>query len=77
VGSGGGATIAEARAALRDDLQAQARAHPLVQAMLAAFPDAELHTPPPVQAGAADADAAAPPVADDDWDPFDPFSEEN
>jgi DNA polymerase-3 subunit gamma/tau len=78
VGSGGGATIAEARAALRDDLQAQARAHPLVQAMLAAFPDAELHTPALLQAGAADADAAAaPPVEDDDWDPFDPFSEEN
>jgi hypothetical protein len=45
--------------------------------MLAAFPDAELHTPPSVQAGAPDADAAAPPVEDDDWDPFDPISEEN
>ncbi len=77
VGSGGGATIAEERAALRDDLQAQARTHPLVQAMLEAFPDAELHTPVLLPAGPGDAGAAPAPADDDDWDPFDPFSEEN
>jgi DNA polymerase-3 subunit gamma/tau len=77
VGSGGGATIAEERAALRDDLQAQARTHPLVQAMLEAFPDAELHTPVLPPGGPGDAGAAPAPADDDDWDPFDPFAEEN
>jgi DNA polymerase-3 subunit gamma/tau len=77
VGSGGGATLAAERAALRDDLQAQARMHPLVQAMLMAFPDAELHTPVQLPGGPGDAGAAPAPADDDDWDPFDPFSEED
>jgi DNA polymerase-3 subunit gamma/tau len=77
VGSVGGASIAEERAALRDDLQAQARTHPLVQAMLIAFPDAELHTPVLPPGGPGDAGAASAPTDDDDWDPFDPFSEED
>jgi DNA polymerase III subunit gamma/tau len=42
VGSGGAATVAERRGAERDDLAARAMAHPLVQAVLAAFPGAEI-----------------------------------
>ena len=38
VGSGGAATIAEARAAERGDLIGRSAAHPMVQAVLAAFP---------------------------------------
>ena len=78
VGSGGGPTIAELRAEAAGDLRSEAAAHPLVQAVLAAFPGARIKdvrapelaeeiTPPPV-----DDDAL-----DDDWDPFDPFSEED
>jgi hypothetical protein len=51
--------------------------HPLVQAMLMAFPDAELHTPVLPPGGPGDAGAAPAPADDDDWDPFDPFSEED
>ena len=50
VGSGGAATIAEVRAAERDDLQAQAAAHPMVQAVLAAFPGAEIREVRPADA---------------------------
>ncbi|MFT5639555.1 MAG: DNA polymerase-3 subunit gamma/tau, partial [Paracoccaceae bacterium] len=42
VSEGGGQTIREVRDAARDDLQAQALAHPMVQAVLAAFPGAEI-----------------------------------
>ncbi len=41
VGAGGGATIAEVREAARGDLHARSAAHPMVQAVLAAFPGAE------------------------------------
>jgi hypothetical protein len=44
--------------------------------MLAAFPDAVLHTPAPVTFGPGDAAPAAP-VEDDACDPFDPFAEES
>jgi DNA polymerase-3 subunit gamma/tau len=75
VGSGGGATIAEERAARKGDLQAKAREHPLVQAMLAAFPGATIKDVRPPEAPTAE--AAGPAVAgDEDWDPFDPFAEE-
>ena len=50
VGSGGAATIAEVRAAERDDLQARAAAHPMVQAVLAAFPGAEIREVRPADA---------------------------
>ncbi|HET9068490.1 MAG TPA: DNA polymerase III subunit gamma/tau [Amaricoccus sp.] len=74
VGSGGAATIAEVRAKKKGDLEARAREHPMVQAVLAAFPGAEIREVRP-----ADVLAAAPfaPAAedvaddeDDDWDPF-------
>ena len=79
VGSGGGATIAEVREAERGDLHARSAAHPMVQAVLAAFPGAEIRAVRP--ADAPDASAAGPaPDGDemaDDWDPFDPFEEES
>jgi DNA polymerase-3 subunit gamma/tau len=72
VGSGGAATIAETRAAQHGDRQARAREHPLVQAVLTAFPGAEIRDVRPPGAGA-EAPAAG---GQDDWDPFDPFEEE-
>ena len=72
-GSGGAETIAEVRAERKGDLRARSLAHPMVQAVLAAFPGAEIRDVRP-----ADALDAAPPAAvadidnDDDWDPFDP-----
>ena len=80
VGSGGGATIAEVREAERGDLHARSAAHPMVQAVLAAFPGAEIRGG---QAGRRAGRAAPPaPAPDgdemsDDWDPFDPFEEES
>lgn len=81
VSAGGAPTVAERRAAERDDLTAQARAHPLVQAVLAAFPGAEIRDiRPAVQPGAGD--AADPGPGEDDlalaaWDHDDPFAEES
>jgi DNA polymerase-3 subunit gamma/tau len=75
VGSGGAATIAEVRAAERGDLRARSLAHPMVQAVLAAFPGAEIKDVRPADA----LDAPGPAAEDDDesWDPFDPFEEES
>jgi DNA polymerase-3 subunit gamma/tau len=74
VGSGGAATIAEVRAKERGDLEARAREHPMVQAVLAAFPGAEIREVRPADAlAAAPLAPAAEDVADDeddDWDPF-------
>ena len=81
VGSGGAATIAELREAERAGLHARAAAHPMVQAVLAAFPGAEIR-----EVRTADGPEAGPAVLapapeagedeDDEWDPFDPASEE-
>ena len=56
----------------------------MVQAVLAAFPGAEIRTVRPADEGAgaaAEAGAPAPPPDEDemtdDWDPFDPFEEES
>ncbi|HRW13598.1 DNA polymerase III subunit gamma/tau [Amaricoccus sp.] len=79
VGSGGGATLAEREAERKGDLEGRARAHPLVQAMLAAFPGArirDVRQPEPPALPAAEAEATGA-EDDDDWDPFDPASEEN
>ena len=74
VGSGGPATIAEVRAKEKGDLHARSLEHPMVQAVLAAFPGAEIRevrpadalatTPAPVEPEAGEA------PDDDDWDPF-------
>ncbi|MGY6632286.1 MAG: DNA polymerase III subunit gamma/tau [Alkalilacustris sp.] len=79
--SGGAPTLAEARAATIDRARAEALDNPLVQAVLAAFPGAEiteirpLAPPAPDEAlPAAPDDAPALGGGDDipdDWDPFD------
>ena len=74
VGSGGGATLAEQRDATRMSLRAEAARHPLVQALLAAFPGAEIRDVRPPEAPLEDPAGALEPEAlaenDDEWDPF-------
>ncbi|NOX72088.1 MAG: DNA polymerase III subunit gamma/tau [Alphaproteobacteria bacterium] len=71
VGEGGAQTIAELRNAARDDLQAQALAHPMVQAVLAAFPGAEIREVKTAMDEAIDNVVPIDPDdVDDDWDPF-------
>jgi DNA polymerase-3 subunit gamma/tau len=72
VSEGGADTIAEVKAAHADDLQAQARAHPMVAAALAAFPGAEIkevRAETFEDAGNEDI-VAIDPEDDDGWDPF-------
>lgn len=81
VSSGGAATVAERRAAEQSVREAEARAHPLVQAVMAAFPGAEIRAVrPPADPGEAEETAGADELAgdylDDGWDPDDPFAEE-
>ncbi|HEU0222331.1 MAG TPA: DNA polymerase III subunit gamma/tau [Paracoccaceae bacterium] len=80
VGTGGAPTIAEARAAERRDLKAQIANHALVQAVLAAFPGAEIREvrrsgalEPAGQGGYAAPESDEMP---EDWQPVDPFGEE-
>jgi DNA polymerase-3 subunit gamma/tau len=70
VNEGGGATVAEQNAEARDDLHAKVHAHPLVQATLLAFPDAEIRDVRTLEQMAADGILEEIPEADDDWDPF-------
>ena len=68
--AGGAPTIAASRDAAEADLKAQASAHPMVQAVLTAFPKAritEIRTPDKL---AAEAEAQALPEVEDEWDPF-------
>ncbi len=74
VSDGGKATIAEERAAHRDDLQGQAMQHDLVKAVLLAFPGAEIRDVKTMEDINAATDAAVEYLdtgEDDDWDPFD------
>ena len=79
VNTGGGETISEVRDAHKSDLHAQALGHPMVQAVLAAFPGAEikdiraLGTEDTMNEGIVPID---PDDVDDDWDPLDPFEED-
>jgi DNA polymerase-3 subunit gamma/tau len=71
--SGGGApSVAEARDAERSAAEERARAHPLVQEVLAAFPQARIAAirSPEEIAGAAAADALPEAEEDDAFDPF-------
>lgn len=80
VGSGGASTIAEVRAERKGTLHAQALAHPMVQAMLAAFPGAEVRevrAPDLADPTTAPLAPAAEEAEDDEWDPIDPFSEDD
>jgi DNA polymerase-3 subunit gamma/tau len=74
VSTGGAATIAETRDATLIQAKAEAAENPLVQAVLATFPGAQITAIRTPEALAAEASVAALPVAesetDDDWDPF-------
>ena len=66
-------TIAEARAAETAKAQAEALQNPLVQAVLAAFPEAEItaiRPTTPETTPEAEAAATALPEVEDEWDPF-------
>ncbi|MFC3086778.1 DNA polymerase III subunit gamma/tau [Tabrizicola soli] len=74
VASGGAPTIAEARDSELAQVKAEAAENPLVQAILTAFPGAEITEVRAPEAIAAQAAEAALPLAEpevgDDWDPF-------
>ena len=70
VSDGGAETIAEVRDAAELALFAQAKEHPLVQAVFDAFPNAKIlkiTTPEEIAENAAE---EALPEVDDEWDPF-------
>ena len=70
VGSGGAATIAQARDAEEAALREHAAAHPLVQAVLTRFPEAritQIRTPDALEQ---EAQLEALPEVDEEWDPF-------
>ena len=70
VSSGGAPTIAEAQAAARDALKAEAMAHPMVQAVFAAFPQARITEIRTAAEIAQEAAAQVLPEVEDEWDPF-------
>jgi DNA polymerase-3 subunit gamma/tau len=63
-------TIAERRDAKRLALVAEAKEHPLVQAVMTAFPKAEIKEVRTPEDIAAEAQADALPEVEDEWDPF-------
>ncbi|SFR08921.1 DNA polymerase III subunit gamma/tau [Poseidonocella sedimentorum] len=63
-------TISETRDKAEADLKARAAAHPLVQAVISAFPGAEVTEVRTPQTLAASAETEALPEVDDEWDPF-------
>ncbi|SPJ25777.1 DNA polymerase III subunit gamma/tau [Palleronia abyssalis] len=70
VADGGAPTIAETRDAEAEALRSKALAHPMMQAVLEAFPDARIvgiRTPEQI---AAEAQVEALPEVDEEWDPF-------
>ena len=67
---GGAETIAEKRDAKDLALKAEAAAHPLVQAVLAAFPKAAIRTIRTPEDVAAEAATEALAEVEDEWDPF-------
>ncbi len=70
VNDGGAATIRETRDAERLALEEQARSHPMLQAVFAAFPQAtitDIKTPDQIAEAAAQ---NALPEVDEEWDPF-------
>ena len=70
VSEGGAPTIAETRDAERAALEEQAHAHPMVQAVFEAFPQARIAAIRTPEQIAADAGAEALPEVDGEWDPF-------
>jgi DNA polymerase-3 subunit gamma/tau len=70
VNTGGAPTIAEDRDAEDNAARAEAMSHPLVQAVLMAFPGAKIAEIRTAEAMAASAAADALPEVEDEWDPF-------
>ena len=70
VAQGGAETIAEKRDAAELALRAKAQEHPLVQAVLGAFPKAEITKIKTIQDITASAQADALPEVEDEWAPF-------
>ena len=71
IGTNGASTIAELRDAAALELKEQAKAHPLVQAVLVAFPKAQISDIRTAKDIAAEAQIDALPEVEDEWDPFD------
>ncbi len=67
---GGAETIVEKRNAAANAIKAEAMAHPLVQAVIAAFPKAKIKDIKSQQEIANEAMAEALPEVEDEWDPF-------
>ncbi|MDT8857211.1 DNA polymerase III subunit gamma/tau [Paracoccaceae bacterium Fryx2] len=70
VNTGGAATLAEDRDRERREAEADALENPLVQAVLAAFPGAQITAIRSPEALAASAAIEALPEVEDEWDPF-------
>ncbi|PRY78107.1 DNA polymerase-3 subunit gamma/tau [Yoonia maritima] len=68
---GGAPTIAEVRDAAENAIRQEAQEHPLVQAVIAAFPKARITEIRTEADKAQDALEDALPEVDDEWDPFD------
>jgi DNA polymerase-3 subunit gamma/tau len=71
VAEGDAPTIAEVRDAAENAIMAQAEAHPLVQAVIAAFPKAKITEIRTEAEKELDALTDALPEVDEEWDPFD------
>jgi len=71
IGSNGAKTIAEIRDAANTALKQKAKSHPLVQAVLIAFPKAEITEIRTAKVIATEALIGALPEVEDEWDPFD------
>ncbi|WP_342078405.1 DNA polymerase III subunit gamma/tau [Yoonia sp. SS1-5] len=71
VAEGDAPTIAEVRDAAENAIRAEAEAHPLVQAVIAAFPKARITDIRTEAEKEHDAFADALPEVDEEWDPFD------
>ena len=70
VNDGGGQTIAELRDAHEESLRQTAQEHPLVQAVMKEFPNASITSIRTPDAIAAEAETAALPPVEDEWDSF-------
>ncbi|MGX9351450.1 DNA polymerase III subunit gamma/tau [Shimia sp. W99] len=70
VNEGGAETIAEKRDAAENALRAEALEHPMVQAVISAFPKARITEIKTQHDLAAEAMAEALPEVEDEWDPF-------
>jgi len=71
IAEGGDPTIAETRDAAENAIRAEAEQHPLVQAVIAAFPKATITEIRTEAEKEQDALEDALPEVDDEWDPFD------